>query len=324
MESLIERGNHKSANDELARVKTLLAKDVVHGFSIPLPAELVRKLPGTAVQPLGIVAQWTVQPEDGTREIKHRLTQDLSFSCNKSGPERSINSRVDMTAYTEMVYGWCLPRIFHFITSLRTHHPDLNIWISKFDYSDECTRRMAHATLAAMQTIAIMCGIAYLSLRLTFGGCPNPPAWCLFSETVTDLVNKLTKCMAWDPTTTFSPAQATVPHPVRLPQDIAREKARPAVAVLSPVTSEGIIDDLISVFLDTPENLARYTQAVPLAMELTSRPHAGDDREPILRRPIVSQSKLQAEGSPAEGQIVLGWEIDKRRMAVGVAPGRQV
>ena len=319
LETLIERGNHKSANDELARVEALLAKDVVHGFSIPLPAELVRKLPGAAVQPLGIVAQWTVRP-NGTREIKHRLTQDLSFSSNKSGPERSINSRVDMTAYAEMVYGWCLPRIFHIITSLRTHHPDLNILISKYDYSD-AYRRVAHAARAAMQTIAIVGGIAYLSLRLTFGGCPNPPAWCLFSETVTDLANELAKCMTWDPTTTFSPAQATVPSPVRLPQDIAREKARP-MAVLSPVTSEGVIDDfiddLISVFLDTPENVARYTQAVPLAMELTSRPYAGDDREPIPRRPILSQSKLQAEGSPAEVQIVLGWEIDTRRMQVSL------
>ena len=75
--TLVSRGNHKSATEESDRIKKLLAKDVTHGFSIPLPAEVVHRLPGAAVQPLGIVAQWTVQ-NDGTRKIKHRLTQDLS------------------------------------------------------------------------------------------------------------------------------------------------------------------------------------------------------------------------------------------------------
>lgn len=33
---IIARGNHKSAKDHPARVKELLAKDLLHGFSIPL------------------------------------------------------------------------------------------------------------------------------------------------------------------------------------------------------------------------------------------------------------------------------------------------
>lgn len=67
------------------------------------------------------------------------------------------------------------------------------------------------------------------------------------------------------------------------------------MSVLSPKSDGGIvdgfIDDLISVFLDSPENRIRNTQAVPLAMHLMSRPHAGNDREPVPRREILSQAK---------------------------------
>ena len=271
------------------------------------------------MQPLGIVAQWTVQ-SDGTRVITYQLTQDLSFSSNKIGPSRSVNSRVDMTAYSEMIYGWCLPRILHFVMSLRTHNPGVRILISKYDYSD-AYRRLAHSWAAAMQTIAVVGQTAYMALRLTFGGCPNPPSFCLFSELVTDLANELGNCRAWNPAVVFSPSQPRAPDPVRLPMSVPVEPARP-MSVLGPASDsgrvDGFIDDLISVFLDTPTNLVRHTQSVPLAMHLTSRPHAGEDSDPIPRRPILSQSKLEAEGSPSEIQIVLGWRVDTRRMTVSL------
>ena len=72
---------------------------------------------------------------------------------------------------------------------------------------------------------------------------------------------------------------------------------------------DGFIDDLINVFLDTPVNCANQPHVVPLAMHVTSRPHSGDDDEPIVRRPILSIPKLIGEGSPAEVQIVLGLAI---------------
>ena len=67
----------------------------------------------------------------------------------------------------------------------------VRILISKYDYSD-AYRRIAHSAEAATQTIAVVDERAYLSLRLTFGGSPNPPMWCMFSELVTDLANELT------------------------------------------------------------------------------------------------------------------------------------
>ena len=59
---------------------------------------------------------------------------------------------------------------------------------------------------------------------------------------------------------------------------------------------------------------------VPLAMHVTSRPHAGD-KEPILRRAILSMMKLLMEGSPAEQEIVLGWLlVYTRRLLVSTLP----
>jgi hypothetical protein len=69
------------------------------------------------------------------------------------------------------------------------------------------------------------------------------------------------------------------------------------------------------VFLDTPLNRKREPHAVPLAIHVTSRPHAGD-AEPIKRREIVSNPKLVAEGGPAEDQIVLGWTLNTRTLLV--------
>ena len=57
---------------------------------------------------------------------------------------------------------------------------------------------------------------------------------------------------------------------------------------------------------------------VPLAMHVTSRPHAGNDLEPLPRRPLLSAHKLAAEGSPAEVQTVLGWNVDTRRLIISL------
>ncbi|KAI2498101.1 hypothetical protein MHU86_16411 [Fragilaria crotonensis] len=195
--AMLARGNHKSAQSEQDQVGKLISKDVLHGFTIPIPVETVVLIPGAMVQPLGLVQQWTVAP-DGERVIKYRLTQDLSFSTDKKAPTVSINSRVDMASYPEMIYGWCLPRIIHYIVSLRIHSPTLLILISKYDYSD-AYRRMAHSAKAATQTVSVNGDTAFVSLRLTFGGSPNPPTWCMFSELVTDLANEIAQCGEWDP-----------------------------------------------------------------------------------------------------------------------------
>ena len=312
----IQRGNHKSVSQDADKVKGLLSKDVTHGFTIPLPIDCAPQIKGAMVQPLGVVKQLSVNAE-GERVEKFRLTQDLSFSLDDK--DCSVNGRVDLLRYPEMVYGWCLPRLLHLILALRTEHPNTAIFICKYDYSD-AYRRVAHSPAATAQTIAIMDNIAYVSLRLTFGGSPNPPTWCAISEIVTDLANELIWCTDWDPDTTFSTMMSTTNPPKRMSPSIPFARARPMAVRLPSVTlgrADVFVDDIIHVFPDIPGALARYPHVVPLAMDLTSRVHSGTT-EPIPRRPILSPEKLSAEGTPAELQQVLGWTVDTRRLTVGL------
>jgi hypothetical protein len=110
------------------------------------------------VQPCGITSQFTPEP-DGSRAVKKRLTHD----------KVSVNDCIDMMAYEEMVYGWCLPRLIHFIVALRLKHPRKRILIAKYDFSD-AYRRMTFPARAANQSILVVGDTAYLFLRLSFGG----------------------------------------------------------------------------------------------------------------------------------------------------------
>ena len=219
-----------------------------------------------------------------------------------------------------MIYGWCLLRIIHFIVSLRLANPNKSILIAKYDYSD-AYRRISHSARAVVQTVCIVGTLAFVYLRLAFGGAPNPPTWCNFSEIVTDLANEISQCADWDPATLHSPDQPVTPTVIRMDKDLPFAPGRPmAVSIPTRTTSrvDGFIDDLINVFLDTEDNCRRQPHTVPLAMFVTSRPHAGNKTEPIPRRAILSLVKLEAEGSPAEEQIVLGWHINTRKLQIAL------
>jgi hypothetical protein len=312
----IQRGNHKPAQANPEQVGMLLAKDVAHGFAMVVPTDVVPLIPGAMVQPTGLAEQWVLD-NNGKRKVKYRITQDLTYAETAKEEPISVNSRIDMKAYPEMIYGWCLPRIIHFIVALRLAWPGKSILIAKYDYSD-AYRWIAHSAKAALaQTITTLGALAFVCWRLTFGGSPNPPTWCCFSEIVTDLANEISMCAEWDPATLKSPDQTVTPDPIPLGPEIPVASALPMAVTIPPVITgrvDGFIDDLINVFLDTLENCRRQAHVVPLAMFVTSRPHAGDTQEPILRRAILSMEKLATEGTPEEIQIVLGWLIDTRRL----------
>ena len=71
------------------------------------------------------------------------------------------------------------------------------------DFSD-AYHRMAHSAPAVAQSIIVSDDIAYIALRLSFGGAPNLPSWCCFSEMVTDLSNEIPLCSNWDPSALHS------------------------------------------------------------------------------------------------------------------------
>jgi hypothetical protein len=89
--AMLARGNHKSPQDEPEIVEKLLTKDVVHGFSMVIPVELVPLIPDAMVQPVELAKQWTLD-EDGNRIIKYRITQDLSYSKTSKDFPMLINS----------------------------------------------------------------------------------------------------------------------------------------------------------------------------------------------------------------------------------------
>lgn len=168
---MLKRGNHESANAEPDIVNKLLLKDVHHGFSIPIPPKTVPLIAGALVQPFGLAQQFTLT-ELGKRVAKYRLTQNLSFSLSQKNC--SVNPRIDMSQYNEMIYRWCLSRIIHYIVALCLAYPNQSILIAKYNYSD-AYRGMVHAGKAAAQSIAVFDKVANVALCLTFGGSPNPP-----------------------------------------------------------------------------------------------------------------------------------------------------
>jgi hypothetical protein len=178
MEANISRGGHKSASDHQAHLVRLLDRDVKYGFAMPIPKLSVHSLKGAMVQPAGVTSQFTIL-ENGSRTKKQRLTYDLTYAA--TFPGASVNSRIDMKKYPEMIYGWCFSRVIHFVVALRAEHPESRIFISKYDFSD-AYRRVAHTARAAAQTILVMGQVAYIMLRLAFGGSQSPSMVCILRD----------------------------------------------------------------------------------------------------------------------------------------------
>jgi hypothetical protein len=180
---------------------------------------------------------------------------------------------------------------------------------------------MAHSAKAIMQTIVVFVGVAYIALRMTFKGSANPPAWCAFSEMVTDLATEIALSPDYDPAMTKAPG-FEAPAFKELLDATPFGRAKEMVVTIPTTLSSRhncFIDDMSQIFLDTPNNRRRMPGIVPLAVFATCRPHAGEDK-PIIRRQLLSPSKLVAEGTPAEIQIVLGWELNTRSLVL-MLPG---
>ena len=65
------------------------------------------------------------------------------------------------------------------------------------------------------------------------------------------------------------------------------------------------IDDTASIGPDIPGNTYRLKAAIPLALYIFGRPLSTS--KPTPRNPIISISKLIAEGALEETKILLGW-----------------
>ena len=313
--ALIEYGNHKSAKENDDVIANSLRNEVTHGFAFVIPLTIINMIKHSMVVPLGIAEQFTVDAH-GNRIPKRRLTHDQTYVHSDNG--HSSNNLTDKDKLPPMIYGHCLLRILHHILIIRFRFPFRIIFINKVDFS-KAYRRIQYSGRGAAQCIATHNALGYLELRLSFGGSGCPPTWCTVSEIVTDLANDLILCPEWNPQMCQSPHQHLMPAPTRLPDNMPFAEALP-MAFEPPAHPEGkadcFVDDVTTVFLDTPENCARTPAAVPLAIHILNRP--SDANEPILRALFMALDKLLAEGGPSEQGIILGWFICTRRLIIGL------
>jgi hypothetical protein len=190
----VARGNHKSAEAASQVTAALFNKDVRHGFSFAFDPLVVPRMPHALVQPCGMVLQHTLQEDESRPLFLDRRSQ--AVRQQPDGPVRvpGHGLRVVPPAHTP----------FYCRTTLGVPgSQDLHLKMGFL----RPYRRIAHAAISAVQSVVIFSGIAYLALRMTYGGSANPPAWYAFSEMVTDLANE--SLYASTSTRTPSPVRTT-------------------------------------------------------------------------------------------------------------------
>jgi hypothetical protein len=89
LDDALSFGNHKGPIVKLELLKKLINKDVIHGYSLPIPLSSVKSIPGLVMAPMNIMAQNTIN-EYGQIIPKDRLTHNQSW---QGSSKMSVNSR---------------------------------------------------------------------------------------------------------------------------------------------------------------------------------------------------------------------------------------
>ena len=309
-------GNHKGVSSDSDLFKEMMSSDVMNGYSLVLPREEIINIPNALMAPMNIHDQYGIN-EKGEIIAKKRLTHNQS--C-KFGSNTSLNSRVTKDSLQDCMYGACLSRVIHQIIDLRLRHPNKKILLQKIDW--KAAYRRAHLNWkTAIQTITqdVNENLAFLSLRLTFGGAPNPNFWGEISESTTDLANAILQLEDWDPKTLHSPIQHKVPKTETITSNEPLATALPLSIEMDEKDtgkSDVYIDDITTVTVDIGSNKERAEAAVLLAMHIIGRPFNQND--PIKRLDLVSLSKLIAEARLEETKILLGWKLNTRTLKISL------
>ncbi len=319
-------GNHKSAMLNGPMLMKMLDKEAEKGWHIPLPVNSLTRIPGVIVAPLGLVEQSSID-ENNKTTVKWRLTHDQSFQFGIDSI-KSVNQRIPDSSLTACNYGFALRRLAHMIVSLRNKFPDTPILISKLDVKSAYRRMHLHGSSAIQCVVTTTPGldpnqhpIALVALRATFGGKPCPFRWSELSEPVADLANALSRCKLWDPATLLPLHHELIGEPRY--SDHTRPLAQAKELRVDTEADEFgmtdvFLDDLISVFPAlSADHIKRGSRAALLALEVVSRPLV-ERGETLPRDHMLAVDKARAEGTPAEVQIVLGWEIDTRRHTIAL------
>jgi len=136
---------------------------VINGHALPLTLECIRYLKNISIASIGVVKQETID-EHGNAVTKFRMTHDQSFPAGPSS--LSVNSWLIIEKLSPWVFGFCLKRILHYIVSLRSHHPNTRILMSKCDFkSGYCQFNLSAQT--ALESITSFDELLFISLWMT-------------------------------------------------------------------------------------------------------------------------------------------------------------
>ena len=314
----LDRGNHKGAQRKLDVLIELVSKDVEHGYGLVLPLRKLDSIPGSLLAPMNIAGQNTID-EFGRIIEKDRLTHDQSFEFSSG---TSLNSRVREGYLLPILIGAVIKRLMNWAVAARNKFPGCKIVCIKNDYKSAFRRMHLNGNIVAQTMTQIPeLDLAIASLRLTFGGRPNPSEWGAASESITDLANAILHCDEWDPDKLFAPSSLDIPPAAELPDEMPFAEGKELIVDV-PVdprgTNEVYIDDIIGLAVDFPGsgNANRIERAALLAIYTAAR--ALSPNEPIPRETMEARNKLFAEAAAEEIKRVLGWICNFRRLMISL------
>lgn len=318
----LQYGNHKSATMQPDVLLAHMKKESQQGWIIPLLPEHARLLPKATISPMGIVSQSKINNQ-GEIISSNRITHDLSFPGKFSG--ESINSRTNLDELVPCNYGHMLVRCIHYIVQLHLNHPNLPIILQKVDFKSAYRRIHLNANTATqcMTQIQLPTGkqLVLLPLRLTFGGSACPAEWCIVSEMVTDLINKILDHNPWRNPDTLCPSlKESLPVTTILPEETAFRSARELMVDINLSDAETgradvlYVDDICTIGVLRDETTEKKLQlAALLALEtVATSVISNPNPTAVTRDNIISMDKLHAEAGISEVKTLIGWELDTR------------
>ena len=212
----------------------------------------LHKMPHACIAPYGVRHQHAIDKQ-GITIPKLGAAHDQSFKLFSGS---SVNSRIQIETLTKLIYGGSLRQIIQYVHILRFHCPRTPILIRKFEFSD------AYKLMTMwVHTSAASCtchnNIAYISLRLTFGGSLCPTLWCSMLEIITGLANNILASTDWDLSKKHSPHRAQIIEPDILADDIPFAQALSADVAVIPLKHGKVdcyIDNLNPIILHSGDN----------------------------------------------------------------------
>ena len=268
------------------------------------------------VSPLNITEKNTIN-ESGEIIPSKRLTLNQSMIYKSSNT--SVNGRVMKDKISPIMYGHALLHLIHYIVACHEKYTNKRILLSKFDLKSAYRRcHMTYDIAIQSFTQDPTLNIAMLTLRLTFGGAPNPNSFGLVSENICDLANHFLSNTKWNHNKFISPIQDQVP-PIESPNEDS-PFAQALLIIVDVPTDQKVhakiyIDDFMVVVVDIDDNATRTNKAIHFAIHIMGRPFS---HEPTTRKYLISSEKLAAEAGQNEIKRNLGWNINTRNLSIAL------